>query len=345
MRKFDLIVFDWDGTIVDSTSKIAACIQSAAADLQFAVPTVEQARHVIGLGLIDALAHAVPGLPRERVEEFSARFRHHYLACEPEIVLFEGMQLLLADLASSGVPLAVATGKARRGLERAFEATGLGRLFAASRCADESQCKPDPAMLLELASELNVTPERMLMIGDTTHDLQMAAAAGAAGIGVTYGAHGHAHLVAHAPLLLANSVAELREWLLANALGHDPALIEICESAALTNGGRGVRFEVDVGGRTVPAFAIRYGGRAYAYLNRCAHVATELDWQPGMFFDFDAEYLLCSTHGAMYDATSGACVGGACLGHGGLRALQVVERDGRVMWQPDGYAVAVSTAA
>lgn len=121
-------------------------------------------------------------------------------------------------------------------------------------------------------------------------------------------------------------------------MADQPSLIDICESTALINGGRGVRFEVDVGGRSVPAFAIRYGGRAYAYLNRCAHVATELDWQAGMFFDFDAEYLLCATHGAFYDPATGACAGGACTGYGGLRALQVIERDGRVMWRPDGYA-------
>jgi nitrite reductase/ring-hydroxylating ferredoxin subunit len=117
-------------------------------------------------------------------------------------------------------------------------------------------------------------------------------------------------------------------------------LIEICASDALINGGRGVRFEVSVAGRMVPAFAIRYGGRAFAYLNRCAHVAMELDWQPGMFFDVDADHLLCATHGALYDPGSGRCVGGACLGHGGLRALQVVEEGGRVCWQPDDYAQA-----
>ncbi|HWL73109.1 MAG TPA: HAD-IA family hydrolase, partial [Burkholderiaceae bacterium] len=175
MRRFDLIVFDWDGTIVDSTAMIAASIRSAAADLGLVVPTMEQASHVIGLGLLDALSHAVPGLATERAEEFSARYRHHYLAGEPEIVLFEGMQTMLDELHTQGVPLAVATGKTRRGLARAFQTTGLGRLFAASRCADESQSKPHPAMLLELASELSVAPERMLMIGDTTHDLQMAA--------------------------------------------------------------------------------------------------------------------------------------------------------------------------
>ncbi|MGH6609176.1 MAG: HAD-IA family hydrolase, partial [Burkholderiaceae bacterium] len=166
--------------------------------------------------LHDALAHAVPTLERHRAEEFSARFRHHYLACEPDIVLFAGIQLMLDELAASGVPMAVATGKTRRGLARAFESTGLGALFAASRCADESQCKPHPAMLLELSEQCGVDPQRMLMIGDTSHDLQMAAAAGVGGVGVTYGAHAHEHLVSHAPLALIGSVSELHEWLTKN---------------------------------------------------------------------------------------------------------------------------------
>ena len=221
MRGFDLIVFDWDGTIVDSTSMIAGCIRSAASDLGLTVPTIEQASHVIGLGLLDALSHAVPGLALDRAEEFSARYRHHYLACEPKIVLFDGMQSMLEELAAAGVPLAVATGKTRRGLARAFESSGLGRLFASSRCADESQSKPHPAMLRELADELDVQPQRMLMIGDTTHDLQMAAAATVPSVGVTYGAHLHAHLAPHGALALVDSVAALHTWLTKNALGLD----------------------------------------------------------------------------------------------------------------------------
>ena len=221
MHRFDLIVFDWDGTIVDSTAMIAGCIQSAASDLGLAVPSIEQASHVIGLGLLDALSHAVPSLARERAEEFSARYRHHYLACESRIVLFEGMQAMLEELGSTGVPLAVATGKTRRGLDRAFESTGLGGLFAGSRCADESQSKPHPAMLLELAEQLNVLPANMLMIGDTTHDLQMATAAGAASVGVTYGAHLHSHLKSHAPLALVDSVSELHGWLRTHVFAPD----------------------------------------------------------------------------------------------------------------------------
>lgn len=115
-------------------------------------------------------------------------------------------------------------------------------------------------------------------------------------------------------------------------------MIEICPSEALINGGRGVRFDVRVAGRIVPAFVVRYGGVARGYLNRCAHVAMELDWQPGEFFDFDAEHLVCSTHGALYDPATGGCVGGACADRGGLHALKVIECDGRVNWEPDGYA-------
>src|SRR5512134_2591479 len=212
-RRFDLLVFDWDGTIVDSTSMIAACIQKAAADLGLAVPTLEQASHVIGLGLHDALARAVPDLPAARVDEFSARYRHHYFAREPDIVLFEGIRALLVERVEAGLPLAVATGKSRRGLARAFEATGLGRFFESSRCADETHSKPHPAMLLELAEELSVATDRIVMIGDTTHDLEMAAAAGSSGIGVTYGAHPRAQLAACEPLALAGYVRYQRRWL------------------------------------------------------------------------------------------------------------------------------------
>ena len=118
-------------------------------------------------------------------------------------------------------------------------------------------------------------------------------------------------------------------------------MIEICASDALVNGGHGVRFEVSVAGRRVPAFVVRFGGVVRGYLNRCAHVGIELDWQPGEFFDFDALFLVCSSHGALYDPVTGECAGGACTGRGGLRALKVVEQNGRVAWVPDGHAEAV----
>jgi phosphoglycolate phosphatase len=213
-RPFDLVVFDWDGTVVDSTAMIARSIQKAAADLGLVVPSLEQASHVIGLGLHDALAAAVPDLSLDRVEAFTDRYRHHYFAVEREIVLFDGIRELLVQLAETGAVLAVATGKSRRGLDRAFAATGLGMFFSASRCADETHPKPHPAMLLELGGDLAMPAQRTVMIGDTTHDLAMARSAGTASIGVTYGAHPRAQLETEGALALVDSVLELHPWLL-----------------------------------------------------------------------------------------------------------------------------------
>lgn len=212
-RRFELVVFDWDGTVVDSTALIARSIQRAAADLGLAVPSERDASQVIGLGLRDALARAVPDLPAARIEEFSLRYRDHYLAREPEIVLFSGMRELLVELIEDGARLAIATGKSRAGLSRALDATGLRPLFEATRCADQTHSKPHPAMLLELADETGVEPASMLMIGDTVHDLQMAHHAGAAALGVTYGAHPRVQLESEPALDLFDDVPALAAWL------------------------------------------------------------------------------------------------------------------------------------
>jgi phosphoglycolate phosphatase len=213
-NKFDLVVFDWDGTVVDSTAMIARCIQKAAADLGLAVPSLEQASHVIGLGLRDALSGAVPDLPDDHIEHFTDRYRHHYFAVESDIVLFAGVRELLVELTEGGVRLAVATGKSRHGLDRALDATGLRMFFDSSRCADETHPKPHPAMLLELVAELSISAQRTVMIGDTTHDLAMAVAAHTQAIGVTYGAHPRDQLAVHAPLALVDSFMGLRPWLM-----------------------------------------------------------------------------------------------------------------------------------
>ena len=212
LEAFDLVVFDWDGTLIDSTATIARSIQQAAADLGLPVPDFETASHVIGLGLHDALARAVPDLPPERMNEFAARYRYHYLASEESLDLFTGVRELLLWLGAVKT-MAIATGKSTAGLARALEATRLGPLFAATRCADRSTPKPHPAMLLELGEELGFDSGRILMIGDTTHDLQMAAAAGAGSVGVTYGAHSRAQLAACEPLALVDSVADLARWM------------------------------------------------------------------------------------------------------------------------------------
>jgi phosphoglycolate phosphatase len=214
LQRFDLIVFDWDGTLIDSTATIARSIQAAAADLGLPVPDFAQASHVIGLGLQDALARAVPTLPPARAQEFSERYRYHYFAAEDTLMLFAGARELIEALRDAGVPRAIATGKATRGLERALRATDMTQLFDATRCADQTYPKPHPAMLLELAEQFGVAPNRILMIGDTTHDLMMAAAARTEAVGVTFGAHPRDQLAALQPMALVDSIDELRRWLL-----------------------------------------------------------------------------------------------------------------------------------
>jgi phosphoglycolate phosphatase len=212
-RQFDLIVFDWDGTLFDSTTLIARCIQAACADLGTRVPTDEQASYVIGMGLVEALAHAAPDVPRERYQELGDRYRHHYFAKQHEIVLFDGTLAMLRALKARNHWLGVATGKSRRGLDEALRSVQLAPLFDATRTADETAAKPDPRMLLELMGEFGVAPQRTLMIGDTTHDLQLAANAGTASIGVGYGAHPHASFAEFDTRHVAHSVADLHEWL------------------------------------------------------------------------------------------------------------------------------------
>lgn len=214
LDRFDLVVFDWDGTLSDSTAAIAKAIQDAAADLGLPVPDDATASHVIGLGLHEALARAVPTLPAERIGEYSARYRFHYLAREAELVLFPGARELIAELRQAGALLAIATGKSQRGLQRALASAGLGAEFAATRCADQTHPKPHPAMLLELADELMVAPQRVLMVGDTTHDLQMAEAANAAAVGLTQGAHPYEQLAACRPLALFDTLLQLHQWLM-----------------------------------------------------------------------------------------------------------------------------------
>jgi phosphoglycolate phosphatase len=214
--KYRLVVFDWDGTIIDSASSIVECIRESARDMGLPVPAVEQASHVIGLGLHDSLRMAVPELQAHQYSEFVAHYRRHFLAREDSMGLFAGMQELLQQLKEKHV-LAIATGKSRRGLDRALAATGIGPFFSASRCADETNPKPHPAMLLELMHDLGFSKNQMLMIGDTSHDLEMARAAGVDALAVTYGAHPEAGLRACGPLGCVPNVRELKEWLTLNA--------------------------------------------------------------------------------------------------------------------------------
>jgi phosphoglycolate phosphatase len=216
-RRFRFVVFDWDGTLADSTAIIADALQQACRDIGAPVPDDVNARYVIGLGLADALRHVAPDLPRERHPDLVARYRHHYLAREAAISLFAGVREMLAELGAAGIVLGVATGKSRTGLDHALAQHGIGGFFAATRCADEGFSKPHPDMLLRLMDQVGAVPGETLMIGDTTHDLLLAQNAGVAGLAVGYGAHAPAGLAQLRPLATVQSIPDLRAWLRGNA--------------------------------------------------------------------------------------------------------------------------------
>ncbi|MFD2366451.1 HAD-IIIA family hydrolase [Pseudoduganella sp. GCM10020061] len=216
-KQYDLIVFDWDGTLMDSTGAIVKCIQAAARDLGLPVPHESAAAHVIGLSLQEAMKKALPDIDPALYPRVVERYRFHYLSRDHELTLFDGVEEMLRELASKAYFLAVATGKSRVGLNRALNGTGLLSMFHATRCADETFSKPHPAMLQELTRELGQDIRRTVMIGDTTHDLMMANNAGAHGIAVQYGAHPVDQLHACNPVYSATSVDELHKWLAEHA--------------------------------------------------------------------------------------------------------------------------------
>jgi phosphoglycolate phosphatase len=216
-KQFDLIVFDWDGTLMDSTSTIVKCIQAAAKDLGLPVPRDSAAAHVIGLGLHEAMQAAMPDIDPKYYPRMVERYRYHYLSKDHELVLFDGVREMLQELSQQAYFLAVATGKSRVGLNRSLNSFKLLSMFDATRCADETFSKPHPAMLQELTRELGQDMRRTVMIGDTSHDLLMANNAGAAGIAVQYGAHPVDQLAACRPVYSAATVADLHQWLNENA--------------------------------------------------------------------------------------------------------------------------------
>jgi phosphoglycolate phosphatase len=215
-RRFDLIAFDWDGTLFDSTAIITHCIQLAVVDVGGKMPSKKDAAYVIGMGLMQALAHAAPDVPQSRYPELGTRYKHHYAAHVDDISLFDGVLPMLADLKARNHVLTVATGKSRRALNEALQTAELVDLFDGSRTADETAGKPNPLMLQELMLEFGVPPDRVLMVGDTTHDLQMARNAGCASVGVSYGAHEPDTFGSLSPLFVAHSVQALHAWLVSN---------------------------------------------------------------------------------------------------------------------------------
>ncbi|NYT62228.1 HAD-IA family hydrolase [Alcaligenaceae bacterium] len=215
MKRYEAVIFDWDGTVMDSTHSIVEAIQSACADVDLPIPETSTASWVIGLSLESALYHCVPTLSAEQLPLFLERYRHHFLRRDPEIKLFDGIIDLLDTLRQRAVTLGVATGKSRVGLERVLSAKKLHRYFDTTRCADESFSKPHPGMLLEITEELGLSPERLLMVGDTSHDIQMATSAGIDSMAVTYGAHDKSTLLEAEPTVMVSSVGEMQAWILA----------------------------------------------------------------------------------------------------------------------------------
>ena len=215
-RRYDLIVWDWDGTIMDSTPTIVHCIQQSCRDLGFKVPDDALASSVIGLGIHDSLRRAVPWVDPAHFQKLTDRFRFHYLAKDHELDLFVGIRELLEDLRSDNYLLGVATGKSRVGLDRSLKHHQIGHLFHETRTADESFSKPHPGMLLELSDVTQVPTRRILMVGDTTHDLDMAANAGVDAIAVTYGAHPPDTLKTSKSLAHLDDVPQLAQWLKQN---------------------------------------------------------------------------------------------------------------------------------
>lgn len=216
-KRYRLLAFDWDGTIADSTALIAGAIQQTCRDLGLPAPDDRGARHVIGLGHHEAISYVAPTLAAADTASFAERYSQHYLAGDADVPLFAGVRDMLDQLDDRGFLLGIATGKTRAGLARALARHDLGHRFAASRCADECFPKPHPAMLLSLMDQVGVGPKETLMIGDTTHDLDLARNAGVGALAVAYGAHPAAGLAALSPLATVNSVEELRLWLAKNA--------------------------------------------------------------------------------------------------------------------------------
>ena len=211
---YSLLIFDWDGTIIDSTRRIASSIRASARDLDLPVPSWEAATNIIGLGLPEAIKTLFPNEGDVIIDPVRERYAHYYLdADETPTELFPGVQHTLESLKQKGFRLAVATGKSRAGLEHVFAETGLGSLFEISRCADETTSKPDPHMLHELLEETGVSREHALMIGDTEYDLEMGQRAGMDTVAVSYGAHHLDRLRLLKPVKEIHHFTELESWL------------------------------------------------------------------------------------------------------------------------------------
>lgn len=210
-----LIVFDWDGTLMDSAAHIIECLQTALTDLDLPQKSDTEIKNIIGLGLREALSVLLPEANDSELTALTARYRDHFFSEDKESSeLFSGARELVEELHGQDYFLAVATGKGRRGLDKVLNETGLGKYFPITRCADESHSKPHPQMLLDIIDWYGIEASETIMIGDTDYDLQMANNAKAHAVGVTYGVHEKQRLLDCKPLTCVNNIEDLKNWLL-----------------------------------------------------------------------------------------------------------------------------------
>ena len=215
MKNYQLIIFDWDGTLMDSQARIVACLREAATDLKLQQLSETQLKNIIGLGLREAILALYPSLTEQQLTQFSDRYRYHFVtANDTPSGLFAEVKVMLEQLIDDGFMLAVATGKARRGLDHVLQETGLKSYFHGSRCADETRSKPHPQMLEELLDDFGLTADEAVLIGDTEYDLLMANTINMDSLAVSYGVHDKKELLKHKPLACLDSISELSQYLL-----------------------------------------------------------------------------------------------------------------------------------
>jgi len=212
-EKIRLIIFDWDGTLMDSETQIVHAMSAAIDEMGLQKRSIDQCRNIIGLGLKEAIDALYPGRDEAFRQQFVECYRHHWFSNAQTSELFPGARETLHLLKESGFVLAVATGKGRAGLDKVLLATELEAVFSATRCSDEARSKPHPQMLLEILQELDIEPCQALMVGDTEYDLSMAMGAGVAPIAVSYGVHERERLLEYQPLTCLDNISELVDWL------------------------------------------------------------------------------------------------------------------------------------
>ena len=211
-QQIELVIFDWDGTLIDSQANIVQCLQWMIRDCDLPERNEDELSNIIGLGLYEALNTLFPESDPQDYPQMVDRYRYHFFSSDPSVP-FPGAKEVLSHLSNNDYLLAVATGKGRRGLDKALDNTGFGQWFHATRCADETRSKPHPQMLEEILDELGIEPQRAVMIGDTEYDLQMAKNAGVHGIGVSYGVHDNERLQQCEPVAIIDEIGALLNWL------------------------------------------------------------------------------------------------------------------------------------